>query len=393
MIFSMIFEAQIAGPTPESEQQLFHDCVEQAVLGEEIGLDRVWAVEHHTLVEYAHMSAPEIFLSFVAARTSRIRIGHGVVCAPYRYNHPVRVAERTATLDILSKGRLDVGFGRGATPRETGTFGITAEDTQAQLVETMQMVPRIWTDEEFSYSSDTIEIPTRNVVPKPRQAPHPPLFLACTKEATLEMAASLGVGALALGFAGPDDIAEKNRIYRAAVAKRKPEDVVGMFANDHLSALCPTIILDDAAEARRIGFSGQRFFMESLNQWSRGGPKPDPSTYGDSEAALKQQSANLEMQFGSELVKMTDSTARRDAEQKAGMHLTRQDQAYGNVEDCISYVQRLIDAGADEIMFLVQMGTVPQEVCLETIRNIGRYVLPHFRAQNSTGALANAGAA
>jgi alkanesulfonate monooxygenase SsuD/methylene tetrahydromethanopterin reductase-like flavin-dependent oxidoreductase (luciferase family) len=385
MIFSMIFEAQLAGPTPETEQQIFRDCVEQAVLGEEIGLDRIWAVEHHALVEYAHMSAPEIFLSFVAARTSRIRIGHGVVCAPFRYNHPVRIAERTATLDILSEGRLDVGFGRGATPRETGTFGITAEDTQQQLAEVLRMIPGIWTDDEFSYASDTIEIPPRNIVPKPMQRPHPPLFMACTKEATLQMAGALGVGALALGFAGPENIAEKNKVYRDAVATRRPEDVVGHVANDHLSALCPAIVLDDAAEARRIGFSGQRFFMESLNQWSRGGPKPDPSTYADDEATLREQGRDLEMRFGSELVKMTDPTARRDAEQSAGLHLTRQEQAYGTPDDCIAYVQQLIDAGADEIMFLIQMGTVPQEVCLETIRNIGRYVLPHFRALEGAG--------
>jgi alkanesulfonate monooxygenase SsuD/methylene tetrahydromethanopterin reductase-like flavin-dependent oxidoreductase (luciferase family) len=176
------------------------------------------------------------------------------------------VAERTATLDILSGGRLDVGFGRGATRRETGTFGISAEDTQTQLVETLHMLPNIWGDEDFSYESDTIEIPPRNIVPKPQQSPHPPLFMARTKEATLQLAGELGVGALALGFAGPEDIAEKNRVYRAAVARRRPDQVVGKFANDHLSALCPAVVLADAAEARRLGFSGQRFFMESLNQ-------------------------------------------------------------------------------------------------------------------------------
>jgi alkanesulfonate monooxygenase SsuD/methylene tetrahydromethanopterin reductase-like flavin-dependent oxidoreductase (luciferase family) len=289
------------------------------------------------------------------------------------------VAERTATLDILSGGRLDVGFGRGATRRETGTFGISAEDTQTQLVETLHMLPNIWGDEDFSYESDTIEIPPRNIVPKPQQSPHPPLFMARTKEATLQLAGELGVGALALGFAGPEDIAEKNRVYRAAVARRRPDQVVGKFANDHLSALCPAVVLADAAEARRLGFSGQRFFMESLNQWSRGGAKPDPSKYGDSEEVLKRQSANLEMQFGSELVKLTNATDRRDAEQKAGLHLTRQEQAYGTAEECIAYVQRLIDAGADEIMFLIQMGTIPQEICLQTIRNIGVHILPHFR--------------
>jgi alkanesulfonate monooxygenase SsuD/methylene tetrahydromethanopterin reductase-like flavin-dependent oxidoreductase (luciferase family) len=225
-----------------------------------------------------------------------------------------------------------------------------------------------------------MEIPTRDIIPKPLQSPHPPLFMACTKEATLNLAGRLGVGALALGFSGPDDIAEKNRVYRAAVARRTPEHVVGKFAVNHLSALCPTIVLDDAAEAREIGFRGQRFFGESLNQWARGTPPPDPATYGsDSERVLTEARTRLEMKFGSELVTIANETDRRDAEQKVGIALTRADQAYGSVANCIDYVDRLIEAGADEIMFLVQMGTVPQQVCLETIHKLGTEVIPHFR--------------
>jgi alkanesulfonate monooxygenase SsuD/methylene tetrahydromethanopterin reductase-like flavin-dependent oxidoreductase (luciferase family) len=384
VIFSMIFEAQLAEPTAANEQQVLRDCVDQAVFAEEMGFDRIWAVEHHALGQYAHMSAPEIFLSFVAAKTSRIRIGHGVICVPFRYNHPVRVAERTATLDILSNGRLDVGVGRGGTAREVGTFGITVDETQEQLEETLKMLPGLWTDPNFSYKSEIIEVPVRDIIPKPQQQPHPPLFMACTKEATLTLAGKLGIGALALGFAGPDDIAEKNKVYRAAVEARDADDVVGHFANDHFSALCPAIVLEDDARARRIGFNGQRFFSESLNQWARESPPPDLSTYGDdAEEVLRERHEKLEIQFGSELVKMSDATTRRDAEQKAGLHLNRREQAYGNVEDCINYVQRLIDCGADEIMFLIQMGTVPQDVCMETIRNIGTHVLPHFRAAQS----------
>lgn len=383
MMFSMIFEAQLLDATPEGERRVIHECLDQALLAEELGFDRVWAVEHHALVQYAHMSAPEIFLSFVAARTKRIRIGHGVVCVPFRYNHPVRVAERAAMLDILSEGRVDVGVGRGATPRETGTFGIEAEDTQPQLEESLRMLPGIWTNKEFSYSSDLIEMPLREIVPKPLQSPHPPLFMACTKEATLNLAGKLGVGALALGFAGPDDIAEKNKVYRAAVAQRDPADVVGAFPVDHFSALCPAIVLDDDALAREVGFRGQRFFRESLNQWARDAPPPDPADYeGDNEADTRRKSDDLELQFGSEVVHMEDPTMLRDAEQKAGLHLVRTDQAYGDVEHCIRQVQRLADAGADEIMFLIQMGTVPQEICLETIRNIGNHVIPHFRPPN-----------
>ena len=120
MIFSMVFEAQLADPTPENERQpgQGHDCVEQAVHAEAVGFDRVWAVEHHGLRHYAHMSAPEIFLATIAAKTSRIRIGHGVVCMPFNYNYPTRVCERAAMLDILSNGRLDLGAGRGGTRQE-----------------------------------------------------------------------------------------------------------------------------------------------------------------------------------------------------------------------------------------------------------------------------------
>src|ERR1700679_277764 len=124
MQFSMIFEAQMAHPTAAHEAEVLHSCVEQAVYAEEMGFDRIWAVEHHALRWYAHMSAPEVFLSFVAAKTSRIRLGHGVGCMPFAYNHPVRVGERAAMLDVLSGGRLDLGAGRGGTEQETSLFGI-----------------------------------------------------------------------------------------------------------------------------------------------------------------------------------------------------------------------------------------------------------------------------
>ena len=118
MKFSMIFEAQLADPTPEKEQGLYLDSVEQAVYAERMGFDGIWAVEHHGLEHYSHMSAPELFLATVAARTTRIRIGHGAVCMPFNYNFPTRVAERAALLDVLSGGRLNLGAARGGTLQE-----------------------------------------------------------------------------------------------------------------------------------------------------------------------------------------------------------------------------------------------------------------------------------
>ena len=91
----------------------------------------MWAVEHHSLVEYSHMSAPEIFLTAVAAKTSRIRVGHAAVCMPFGYNHPARVAERAAMLDIISDGRLNLGAARGGTAQEMSLCGVDPELTDA----------------------------------------------------------------------------------------------------------------------------------------------------------------------------------------------------------------------------------------------------------------------
>jgi alkanesulfonate monooxygenase SsuD/methylene tetrahydromethanopterin reductase-like flavin-dependent oxidoreductase (luciferase family) len=375
MEFSMIFEAQIAGPTPESEQQLMHDCVEQAVLAEEMGFDRIWAVEHHCLHQYAHMSAPEIFLTFVAARTSRIRIAHGVICLPFKYNHPIRVAERTAMLDILSNGRLDVGFGKGSTDQELDAFGVDKDRAYDEVLTSLSIIPKMWQDETFEYQSELLTIPSRRILPKPVQDPHPPMFLACTRAEMFEYAGAHGLGALALGFAGPEDIATKNELYRNAIANRNEDDVVGAFANDKLVALCPAIVLEDRDEAQRIGFRGQRFFVEAIAQW-KGGPPPNPDTYDiDNEAALlAMQEATLKAKFGSEEIKSISI----DEIRSSGLQRYNVNQAYGNPEDAIAYIERLIEVGADEIMFILQMGTVPQEAILESIRQIGKHVIPHF---------------
>ncbi|MDX6686433.1 MAG: hypothetical protein QOF86_2561, partial [Baekduia sp.] len=138
MKFSMIFEAQMTDI--RDEHKVIRECLEQAVYADQLGFDRVWAVEHHALKNYAHMSASEIFLSYVAARTENIRIGHGVICLPFNFNHPVRVAERTAMLDVLSGGRVDVGAGRGATLTEMSLYGVDPERTYQEMEESLRIV-------------------------------------------------------------------------------------------------------------------------------------------------------------------------------------------------------------------------------------------------------------
>ncbi|MFJ4780963.1 LLM class flavin-dependent oxidoreductase [Streptomyces sp. NPDC088762] len=370
MKFSMIFEAQLADPTPARERQVIHDCVEQAVLAEEMGFDRIWAVEHHSLTQYAHMSASEIFLTWVAARTQRIRIGHGVVTMPFGYQHPVRVAERAAMLDVLSGGRVDIGAGRGATRQEMSMYGVRPEDTYPQMEEALRIFSSAWKEERFEWHG-SLDIGPGAILPRPVQEPHPPLFMACSKHDTLKLAAELGIGALVMGFAGADDVRAMRKVYDEAIATRDGERFVSDRVNDHLSALCPTIVLDDAERALRLGTRGQRFFAESIAHWYGNGP--EPTGHGEDEdhvAALAQGREELVAKLHEANVPARPvDTGTYNAEH-----------AYGSAETAIAYVEQLREIGVDEVMCLIQMGTVPQEACMETIRQWGEKVIPHFRA-------------
>jgi alkanesulfonate monooxygenase SsuD/methylene tetrahydromethanopterin reductase-like flavin-dependent oxidoreductase (luciferase family) len=375
--FSLIFEAQLAHPTRAREHQVLRDCVEQAVVAERVGFDRVWAVEHHALLRYAHMSAPEIFLTWVAAKTERIRLGHGVVCMPFAYNHPVRVAERAAMLDVLSDGRLDLGAGRGATLMEMSTMGVDPTRTYAEVEEALRMIGSMWRGPEgtdFEWHGELLQVsPPRTILPRPVQMPHPPLFLACTKHDTVTLAADYGVGALVLGFAGPDEVRELRTIYDAAVAARSGKRFVSSQTNEHFAALCPTIVLDDRTEARQVGARGQRFFAQAIAHWYGGGPPPDEVTDPTiDEVAAIEDAADRMVAF------LHESQVPVAPTSTATFHV---DHGYGDHRDAIAYAERLADAGADEIMCLVQMGTVPQSACLETIRQWGTHVIPHFRTR------------
>jgi alkanesulfonate monooxygenase SsuD/methylene tetrahydromethanopterin reductase-like flavin-dependent oxidoreductase (luciferase family) len=373
MKFSLIYEAQTVDSSREGDRKVFHDMVEQCMLAEEMGFDVIWAVEHTALTNYAHMSVPETFLAFIAGRTKRIHVGHGVVCLPPAMNHPVKVAERISALDLLSEGRLHFGVGKGGTQQEAGTFGYDLETLQPQIDESMYLIPKIMVEDEIEHHGEHIDIPRRPIHPKPYQDPHPPMYLACTRTESLVTAGHRGMGGLVLGFGGPEEIARKNAVYRQAWAERKPEEQVGFNPIEHLAALCPAIVLEDGQEARKIGIRGQRYFMESLAYWYTGGEKPDHTKWADEDLMVDQTTGGevIKSRWASEEVVVDFSDP--------SMALMNPNHAYGTVDDAIGYVSRLQQAGADEILFICQMGTVPQWAQLETIRNIGEKVIPHFR--------------
>src|SRR5213594_4461526 len=187
--FGLIYELQQQKPWVENqEHKTYHDALDQIELADKVGFDYVWEVEHHFLVEYSHSSAPEVFLAAASQRTKNIRIGQGVALLPNPFNHPIRVAERAAALDIVSDGRLELGTGRSITEQELGGFGIDPADSRPMWEEAIQMIPKMWQTEEFAWEGDYFVVPPRNVLPKPVQKPHPPLWMACTQPDSFRIA-------------------------------------------------------------------------------------------------------------------------------------------------------------------------------------------------------------
>ncbi len=355
MKFSLFFEMQISEPDHSSEAQLFRDCVEQAVLADRLGYHCAWAVEHHGLYEYSHSSAPEVFLSFVAARTERIRLGHGITLLPFRYNHPIRIAERIATLDILSGGRVNWGSGKSSSLVEQVAFENELETLHDQWREALEIIPRMWSSELFSYKGRFFEIAETRIVPKPLQRPHPPMFAACSRPDSAAAVGRLGLGAL--NFALGDDVflAQKVGDYRREVAAAQPN---GWAKNDHFACTPAVLVLPDDREACRWGFRGARFFTEALGRYYLSGSRPvepldierDFFPAPDLEAAMAQRNAP-----GSLLATIIgDPACARES------------------------VARLAATGVDELILVMQLGTVPHELVMRSIRTFGEQVMPHF---------------
>ena len=235
MKFGIFFELSVPRPfSREIEWATYHNALEQCRVADELGFDHVWAVEHHFLEEYSHCSSPEVFLAAVAAQTRRIRVGHGaVVCVP-EMNHPIRVAERAAALDIVSSGRLEFGTARSSTWTELGGFGVDPDATKKTWDEFVRVLPKMWTQEEFEWHGKSFSMPSRNVLPKPWQNPHPPMWATVTTPGTELDAADRGLGCLGVSAAGYEEQERRTKEYHRRIANCTP---VSTLVNDQVHTM------------------------------------------------------------------------------------------------------------------------------------------------------------
>ncbi|MBV9255410.1 MAG: LLM class flavin-dependent oxidoreductase, partial [Actinobacteria bacterium] len=265
MKFGIFYEHQLPRPWgPEGEHKLLKDALEQVELADKLGIDYVWEVEHHFLEEYSHSSAPEVFLAAASQRTSRIRLGHGIVQLPQQFNHTARVAERVATLDLVSDGRVEFGTGESSSETELGGFLIDRETKRNQWEEGLDAVTRMFAEEPFAgYDGTWFKMPPRNIIPKPLQRPHPPIWVACSRRETIHMAATKGIGALSFSFVEPHEAKGWVDDYYATL--QSDQCVAGAFTvNPQVACVLPMMCHPDEETAIERGLDGGHFFGYSL---------------------------------------------------------------------------------------------------------------------------------
>ena len=193
MKIGMFYQIQVPKPwTAEGERDRYWEMMEQVELADEIGMSSVWLTEQHFRSEWSHSSAPDVTLAALSQRTSKVRLGIAVVVSPI--HHPLHTAARIATLDILSGGRVDLGIGRSGYPYQMAAFGRDLKDASGIVEESLEIIPRAWTEDEFSYDGRHFQIPQRAVHPKPIQKPHPPIWQACSQEETFQRAGQPSIG-------------------------------------------------------------------------------------------------------------------------------------------------------------------------------------------------------
>jgi alkanesulfonate monooxygenase SsuD/methylene tetrahydromethanopterin reductase-like flavin-dependent oxidoreductase (luciferase family) len=354
MKFSLFYELQISNPTRQSEVALFRNCAEQVRFADELGYHCIWEVEHHGLYEYSHSSAPEVFLGYVAGQTKRIRLGHGCTLLPYRYNHPIRVAERIATLDILSGGRVNWGSAKSASRVELEAFEIDRAAADAQWREALHMIPRMWASEAFAYKGRFFDIPATCVVPKPVQRPHPPMFAACSDPARAAGVGEMGLGVLNLAMYHDELLARRVDEYRAAVTSATP---VGCSVTNQFCCTASAFVLNDDERACRVGLRGATFFMQSmLHYYGSERPVGPVSAYRDCVS---------DEQF---------STFRR----RRNTPRSQLSSVIGDPCAARESVQRFVDVGVDELILVMQTGTTSHELTMESMRTFAEQVMPHF---------------
>jgi alkanesulfonate monooxygenase SsuD/methylene tetrahydromethanopterin reductase-like flavin-dependent oxidoreductase (luciferase family) len=351
MRFGIFYELQLPRPwTERSEYDLLNNALIQIEIADRLGYDYAWEVEHHFLEEYSHSSAPEVFLGAASQRTKNIRLGHGII--QLTTNHPARVAERVATLDLLSNGRVEFGLGEGSSVTELHPFDRRFRDKRDIWEDAVRCILPMFTHEAWEYHGTHFDFPLRNVVPKPWQKPHPPLWVACSQLETIEMAGRRGLGALGFQFVSAEAARAWVNAYYNSFTKRQ-ELLCDHATNPNIALVSQFMCAETDEEARRRA-DGSSFFQFCLRFYNTEGPVAPGSIqlwdkyeeWKASPAGQKQQGAGL----------------------------------IGSPETIRKKLRKFAESNVDQIILLNQAGRNEHAHICESLEMFAAEVMPEFHA-------------
>jgi alkanesulfonate monooxygenase SsuD/methylene tetrahydromethanopterin reductase-like flavin-dependent oxidoreductase (luciferase family) len=334
------------------ERQRLRNEIDWTIAADRAGFKYTWATEHHFLTEYSHLSSNECFLPYIAALTENIHLGTGIFNITPPVNHPARVAERVAMIDQLSGGRFEFGVGRGSSTTEQRGFGIDdPELTKRMIDEVLPQFKRMWSENEFRFDGEFFSMPPRNVLPKPLQDPHPPMWIAAGNPGTFEKAARMGLGVLCFTTGAPDVLAPLVETYKKEIENAEP---VGEYVNNNVMVTSQMLCLEDGQRAREIASDMTSGYQNSL-VFHYLDTFPTPPGIPEWPALIPEPTLDdLDTRIDSGLV------------------------CVGTPEEVEKSVQAYADIGADQLVFGMLSTTMPVEIAIEAVETFGKHIIPVF---------------
>ncbi|MFD3488935.1 LLM class flavin-dependent oxidoreductase [Streptomyces sp. NPDC058665] len=349
----MDFILMSEGDTPVglTHEHRYRELIDEVLLAERVGFDAFGSSEQHVALGTASVSAPEVLYPYLMALTSRIRFIHLVTLLPTRMNHALRVAERVATEDILSNGRVELGTGRGNTTLALRAFEVDPSENKAQWREGIELIRHAFLNDVFSYVGDHYKIPPRSLVPKPLQNPHPPISAAAGSPSSVETAATMGIGAIMGGlYLGHDLVENMVKLYDKTLA-----------TTHHPHPTTPR---------KMVAIAGGMHCAHTTTQ-------------ARTEAKPLLDMAKLSTDAYERLSKLSNDYAYMGAVKNINLndeeYMLEHSQGFivGDPDHCIQHIQRYADMGIDALVLRVD--SLPHHQLMHSIELFGKYVIPHFK--------------
>jgi alkanesulfonate monooxygenase SsuD/methylene tetrahydromethanopterin reductase-like flavin-dependent oxidoreductase (luciferase family) len=342
----------------EAEQQAYKDTLEQIKLADTLGFFTTWHVEHHFREGRSHSPAPEVIIGALSQCTENLRLGFGVTLMPHAFTPPMRVAEKVATADILSGGRVEWGTGR-STPMEQIAFGVDREASRDQWKEAIEAVVGMWESEYFEFHGKFLDFPRRMVTPKPVQDPHPPPWMAATSDGSAAVAGSLGLGLLSFSILQPiQRMAQHIKQYREAAANARP---ITRVKNNRVAAYTLVHCAETMEQAEKNGI------WDSVWWWYK----------NLAEFTIEWELPHLSAEEQDKIFPLLKAQTTGDFDPRgfsdADMIVV------GTPEQCLEKMIKYEELGVDQLICYVQFGHLPHESVMKTIELLGSEIIPELK--------------